>query len=100
MRIQPWGGRRARQALARVKARGARDATPCVLCGAPIDYSLSYPNLWSCSVEHVLSRLTHPELTWDPGNHAPAHLRCNISATKPRVQVAGPPPDLGLRSGW
>ena len=98
--IQPWGGRRARAALARVKARGARNQTPCCLCEAPIDYRLSYPDPWSCSVEHVLSRLTHPELTWDPGNHAPAHLQCNISAKKPRVQVAGPPPDLGLRSGW
>ena len=100
MRIQPWGGRRARAALARVKARGARNQTPCCLCEAPIDYRLDYPDPWSCSVEHVKARATYPELTWDPANHAPAHLQCNISAKKPRVQVAGPPPDLGLRSGW
>ena len=100
MRIQPWGGRRARQSLARVKARGARDAAPCVLCDRPIDYSLSYPNPWSCSVEHVLPRLTHPELTWDPSNHAPAHLVCNTGAKKPRVRATGPSPDLGLLSGW
>ena len=99
MRIQPWGGRRARAALARVKARGARNQTPCCLCEAPIDYHLEYPDPWSCSVEHVKARVSHPELTWDPANHAPAHLQCNQRAPK-RQPVDSTPPDLGVTSGW
>ena len=99
MRIQPWGGRRARAALARVKARGARNQTPCCLCEAPIDYRLEYPDPWSCSVEHVKARAAYPELTWDPANHSPAHLQCNQRAPK-RQPVDTTPPDLGVTSGW
>lgn len=72
-----WGGRRATEALNRVRAEGARRSSPCVICDGVIDYSLRYPNLWSCSVQHVISRNLRPDLTWDPSNWAPAHLTCN-----------------------
>ena len=95
MSIPPWSGRRARQALARVKARGRRDAEPCWRCKKPIDYDLEWPHPWSCSVGHIKSRRDWPELTWDPRNFAPEHLRCNQEAG------AGPTaPDLGVVSGW
>ena len=100
MRIQPWGGRRAREALARVKARGARNHTHCILCDRPIDYTLKYPNPWACSVEHVKPRRDYPELTWDPANWAPDHHQCNLDAPKSRTVATGPPPDLGVTSGW
>lgn len=100
MRIQPWGGRRARAALARVRSLGARNHTPCVLCDEPIDYTLEYPNPWACSVEHVKPRRDHPELTWDPGNWAPAHHQCNIDAPKGHVATPTTRPDLGIVSGW
>ena len=41
------------------------------------------PACWIChqpgadSVDHVLSRLKYPELTWDEANMRPAHGGCN-----------------------
>lgn len=72
-----WGGRRASEALRRVRAEGARRNSPCVICGGAIDYSLRYPNPWSCSVQHQPSRKLRPDLTWDPAAMFPAHLQCN-----------------------
>lgn len=43
------------------------------------------PACWLChqpgadSVDHVLSRLKYPELTWDIANMRPAHGDCNSS---------------------
>ena len=79
--VKPWSGRAAQDALKRVKAVGVSRDLPCCLCGAKIDYALAYPNEWSCSVEHVKSRKTHPHLTWDCSNWAPAHLICNKRRT-------------------
>lgn len=78
--IPDWSGRKRADALQRVRAAGNRNKTPCCLCGQPIDYQLHYPNPQSCSVQHIHSRRTHPHLTWDPTNWAPAHLDCNKSA--------------------
>jgi 5-methylcytosine-specific restriction endonuclease McrA len=94
--IAPWSGRRKVEATARVRAEGRRFGAPCVICGQEIDYSLDPRDQdpQSCSVQHVLSRSTHPHLTWDPSNWAPAHLLCNKAAGTAR------PDDLGLTSGW
>ena len=89
-----WEGRRRAEALKRVKAKGARSRTPCVICGDAIDYRLTYPDPWSCSVQHVKSKKNHPELIWDPSNWAPAHLYCN------KVDQAGEALDLGVADGW
>jgi len=102
--IQPWEGRRRADALRRVKADGQRHNKPCCLCGTEIDYSLDYPHPMSCSVEHVKQRAFHPELTWDPANWKPCHLRCNVRAARgtDRSTAAGPKPDLdlGAVSDW
>ena len=99
--IQPWEGRRRATALARVKARGARNQTPCCLCDKPIDYRLTYPDPWSCSVQHIKTRWEHPELTWDPMNQLPAHLRCNWEAPKgPTGSVKVSAPDMGVMDAW
>lgn len=95
--VKPWAGRAVTVALQRVKARGVRDNLPCCLCGQPIDYRLTYPNRWSCTVQHVKARAYHPELTWDPSNWAPAHLQCNLDAPKGRP---ADPPDLGVVDAW
>lgn len=76
----PWSGRRASDALARVKASGRKVAAPCCICEQGIDYSLEYPHPQSCSVQHLKSRKVYPHLTWEPGNWAPAHLDCNKAA--------------------
>lgn len=76
----PWAGRRRADALTNTRRKGARNNTPCCLCGQPIDYQLRYPNPNSCSVQHLKSRILYPELTWDPTNWAPAHLVCNQAA--------------------
>jgi 5-methylcytosine-specific restriction endonuclease McrA len=82
--VPVWGGRNARDALARVKSEGARTNEPCFLCQQRIDYALVYPHPYSCSVEHVLPRETFPLKTWDPANWKPAHLECNVSRRKRR----------------
>jgi hypothetical protein len=91
--IPPWAGRRARDALARVKAKGSRQRLPCRRCGEPIDYHLTYPSPWSCSVGHILSRHDRPELTWDPANWAPEHLQCNLEGDNGPARGR---PDLGV----
>ena len=78
--MSSWGGRRASEALRRVKAEGRRNDTPCVICGQPIDYHLTYPDPASCSVQHIKSRKHYPHLIWVPSNWGPAHLSCNKSA--------------------
>lgn len=80
MSIPAWSGRRRAEALVRVKAEGRRTNAPCCICKQDIDYSLSYPDEQSCSVQHVKSRNAYPHLTWDPSNWKPAHLSCNKAA--------------------
>ena len=92
--MDSWGGRRATEALAYVKAMGSRNHTPCCLCHMPIDYTLTkrgrLPDPMSCSVQHLKSRASHPELTWVRSNWAPAHLICN------QRQGKNEEPDLGV----
>ena len=90
-----WGGRRASQALRRVKHAGQRAGSPCVICGQPINYPLSYPHPQSCSVQHVQARSLRPDLTWDPQNWRPAHLDCN-QADGDGAATLG----LGVVSDW
>lgn len=80
MSIPAWGGRRAAEALQRVKAQGRRHRRPCCICGQQIDYSLPSRHPHGCTVQHVKSRRDFPQLTWDPSNWAPAHNECNLSA--------------------
>ena len=101
-----WAGRRATDALRRVRADGARHNKPCILCQGEIDYTLKYPHPMSCSVEHVKPRAFHPELTWDFANMAPCHLQCNKRAARGVDRSAGggqgaaDQPDLGVVSDW
>lgn len=80
MNVPAWNGRRATEALNRVKALGRRRKSPCWECGQPIDYSLPSTHPDGCTVQHVKSRKLFPELTWDPANHRPCHKACNESA--------------------
>jgi len=91
--VPPWGGRRAQEALAQVKARGRRASLPCVICSQPIDYGLTYPHQDSCSVQHVKPRKRYPELTWDPRNWEPSNLVCNKQQGERDA-----PPSLGITS--
>ena len=75
--IPEWAGRRAQDALAKVRAYGEANRLPCCICGQPIDYTLRHPHKQACSVQHVKPRSTHPHLTWEPSNWAPSHLDCN-----------------------
>jgi 5-methylcytosine-specific restriction endonuclease McrA len=71
-------GRRWYRLRAQVKAR--REPT-CCRCSQPIDYSLTYPDPDSFSVDHFPFPLsTHPHLAEDPANLRAAHLSCNQSA--------------------
>ncbi|MBM6622655.1 HNH endonuclease [Micrococcaceae bacterium RIT802] len=92
--IRPWAGRARSDALALVKRKGRAANAPCSICGQPIDYSLVYPHKQSCSVQHIRSRRDYPELTWEPGNWAPAHLDCNKS------EGTGGRPGLGVMGDW
>lgn len=89
-----WGGRRAQAALTAVRTVGQRDALPCVICDMPIDYTLRAPHKQACTVQHLKARSTHPHLTWEPSNWAPAHADCNSS--QGRALAVG----LGATSPW
>lgn len=78
--VPAWGGRRAQEALERVRQIGRRRKSPCVICEQPIDYSLPGTHPDGCTVQHVKSRKLFPQLTWSTSNHAPAHRACNTSA--------------------
>jgi 5-methylcytosine-specific restriction endonuclease McrA len=64
---------------ARDKARNRlrRLKLPCHICGQPIDYTLTTPHPQSFELDHIKPVSTHPELSLDPKNHAPAHRACN-----------------------
>lgn len=79
MDIPEWAGRRAQAALDAVRKLGERDHLPCCICEMPIDYALRYPHKQACTVQHLKPRTTHPHLTWEPSNWAPAHADCNSS---------------------
>lgn len=73
-----WGGRR-RQRFAK---QLATQQLPCCICGQPIDYTLTYPDPDSFSVEHRVPKAIRPDLTLDPANMGAAHLKCNQSRGK------------------
>lgn len=77
-----WSGRRAQDALDVVRRHGEANQVPCCLCDQPIDYALRKPHKQACTVQHVKPRSSHPHLTWDPSNWAPAHADCNYSQGK------------------
>lgn len=80
MSIPTWSGRRASDALAKVKADGRRRRRPCHICQHRIDYDLPSTHPQGCTVQHIKSRRLFPELTWSASNWAPAHKQCNESA--------------------
>ncbi len=94
MQVPRWGGRRASEALARVKTVGRARGLPCWICGGEIDYDLAWPDLMSCTVQHKVARAVRPHLTWSPSNWAPAHLTCNSAAG----DGSSDPYDLGATS--
>ncbi|MFJ9740814.1 HNH endonuclease [Streptomyces sp. NPDC101166] len=54
-----------------------RDGTDCSLCGCPVDLSVSWPDPFSPSVDHVIPRSLGGKDV--PENVSLAHLRCNVS---------------------
>lgn len=82
-------GRRHNEASARLRT----EHRPCWLCGQPIDYTLTWPDPASFSLDHIKSRATHPLLEHEPTNHAAAHLSCNSSR-----QTNDPKPTIGATS--
>lgn len=77
--IAEWAGRAAQAALAKIKAKGRRERTPCCICHQRIDYDLPSTHPDGCTVQHIKSRKYFPLLTWVESNHGPAHRRCNTS---------------------
>lgn len=94
MATDEWSGARAQKALDQVRRHGEANQLPCCICDQPIDYSLRRPHKQACTVQHIKSRVSHPHLTWDPGNWAPAHADCNYSQGK---EIAT---GLGVVSPW
>lgn len=93
MNQPPWAGRRAAEALKRVRALGQASNAPCCICAGRIDYQLRYPNPWSCSVQHDPPRSLVPGRTWDPSAWYPSHLQCNKEAGD---GTGANPYDLGI----
>lgn len=78
-------GKRWERLKAEVKARRG----PCCLCQQPIDYSLSWPDPGSFSVEHIKPWHDYPHLREDPANLAGAHLGCNTSKKRREPAAMG-----------
>jgi len=53
-----------------------RDGTDCSICGETVDMKVSYPDLQSASVDHVVAYSRGG--SHDPSNLALSHLVCNI----------------------
>lgn len=87
----PNAGRRGKR-WQRLKANQRAKRLPCCVCGQPIDYSLTWPDPGSFSVEHKKSWHDNPALREDPANLDSAHLGCNSSKGK------GQGPQLGEAS--
>lgn len=60
-----WSGRRAQRALDWCKQHYG---WTCWICGHLIDEG-------DYSVDHIIERSLRPDLTWEPSNWRPAHLR-------------------------
>jgi hypothetical protein len=86
--------------------------TPCARCGQPItpDYTNPYTGkrIVNWHLGHRADRQAHPELTWEPKNWAPEHVRCSTSSgTTRRLRelallgwsLRGLAADLGLDPG-
>ena len=78
--IKPWSGPEVGKARKQVAQRGYANNTPCCICGQPIDYRLPPTDPNGMTIQHVKPRATHPHLTWDKTNWAPAHAQCNQAA--------------------
>lgn len=89
-----WAGARAQAALEQVRRHGEKASLTCCICDLPIDYTLRYPHKQACTVQHLKPRATHPHMTWDPANWAPAHADCNSS------QGSKIATGIGLVSPW
>ena len=94
MSIPEWSGQRAQNALDLVRRHGEATALPCVICQQPIDYMLRKPHKQACTVQHIKPRESHPHLTWERSNMAPAHADCNSSQGS---QIAT---GIGVVSPW
>lgn len=94
MDVKPGVDEPPTKPYAEVKAIGRARGPPCCICHGAIDYDLDYPDPMSCSVQHIMSRKLHPELTWVKSNWAPGHLVCNQSAGDGTAN----PYDLGVTS--
>ena len=63
--------------------------TPCAGCGqATIDWDGPANEADSFELDHKKPRITHPELTLDPGNCVPMHHKCNRHKSSGR-EIAG-----------
>lgn len=76
-RVPAWAGWRMQRTVAEQKRQHAHRNSPCILCGQPIDYAADIDDPMRFSVEHIIARAIRPDLTWDPSNMGPAHMRCN-----------------------
>lgn len=63
-----------KQARARRRAIAQANDEPCGICGAPIDYTLQWPDPRSCSIDHIHELAKGGQLL---GETRPAHLSCN-----------------------
>lgn len=70
-------GARWRKLKADVRAR----CEPCIRCGQAIDYTLTYPEPGSFTVDHYpYNWADYPQHREDPANLHAAHMRCNQAA--------------------
>lgn len=87
-RPQELNGRPRQRLVREVRAQGRANATPCYLCGLPIDYDAD-PQLdpLGMVVDEITARALIPQAqrkahALDPAETAPTHRVCNASKGK------------------
>ncbi|MDQ3224249.1 MAG: HNH endonuclease [Gemmatimonadota bacterium] len=75
-------------------ARVIRGANVCGICGKVLDKTLTWPDPWSPSADHIVAYADAPELRFDPKNGRASHLICNQQRGRGQI------PDVPQSAIW
>lgn len=76
MRNRPDQDGKAKATFKKLKKTIYASQTNCALCGRPVDFSLTFPNPWSATIDHIIpiAKGGNPASL---ENLQLAHLQCN-----------------------